>query len=52
MAKFNNISLDRAGTQISDLPGFTSSLSSVKTGNKTIFNQVQKVLLVELIFLI
>lgn len=32
--QFNNISLDRAGTQISDLPGFTSSLSSVKTGNK------------------
>jgi ribosome-associated translation inhibitor RaiA len=32
--QFNNISLDRSGTQISDLPDFTSSLSSVKTGNK------------------
>jgi hypothetical protein len=36
--QFNNISLDRAGTQISDLPGFTSSLSSVKTGNKSIYS--------------
>lgn len=31
--QFNNISLDRTGTQIVDLKDFTSSLSSVKTSN-------------------
>ncbi|MEZ7497475.1 DUF4270 family protein [Flavobacterium sp. Arc3] len=32
--QFNNISLDRSGTEIKDLTGFTGSLSSLKTGNK------------------
>lgn len=32
--QFNNISLDRSGTLIKELPAFTSSLSSLKTGNK------------------
>lgn len=32
--QFNNITLDRSGTSIKELPDFTSSLSSLKTGNK------------------